>query len=1518
MEESFLVTALPFSADSRSDVHVSLFVTHRLTPHGAQAPLGDFPNASVWGERLAAASIRLTGSNGEEIGVTPRLAPIDPDLWGDVFPRELPVRPWSTPELAAVPWRTFPAHRMDTYAKLVHMVAAFASPVTKPALLPNVVKVLADGRHGELDRDRIKVLLKDRLRSAVEAPLGRLPRGDKREESPLFWLSLLDQELTAQLDEDTGAGTVHAPGKDVEPLSDALFDLHLARRYYERPEEQRPYRDVPDGTSTPPPPAIDPDFHQRCALLGDTPGILRELGLVVDLAVDDVKQLAGLEWIAGHIVAEGFSSTSPRVSCQVDGGAFTTVSSSGDFVGGALRLGDEDRFRVLDLDPDATALKLERFLRSLPRLLYSELNGDPANAAPSSLRSAGFAITRVNRAAGLRERLTNMGDRDADLLKGGADPLDTESVTRGLRLEVWDDESGRWHSLHRRRIDIEVNGALVVDDEPDEGFLQGAALTRADEAISSDPNRPYHAHEAVAGWEGWSLSAPRPGRVVFDGDQPLGDPPEEPRVTPVAVTSAVEPGTLPLLRYGRSYAFRAWAVDLAGNSPPRAVAHSDRPASPASDVANTAATELAAKRGTPSEFEQRLTNVTRAGLLSVLKAPAPVPGPRRPAPRLDRLRVTGVSEVDSVVRRRLASREARRPLDGPSRAVRIERTMAAAVGETPTLVRPTAANVPPDVLARALAGVAEHAIPPEFNRALELFLAKGDLLTSPRPFLRWDPVLPPAWVPRRPYSEGESLLTLVVRSGVELDASGSVILTDPAAYAASTIATRPELVWRGESERHLAPPKTSQLESEQHGKFDDAFGPSATAAQRRTALAASMREEGTFLDTEVRSLTTPGATEPQPGVSLHHTPTADPEDLVDLTQLKRGEPLGPGQYVVHDVADLVLPYLPDPLAHGVSLVFPDAGRGRPLQPLFATEGLTLPYGGAWPAVEPYRLVLQNGPELHGEVDGRAVNISVPPGEQLRMRVSSCLADAALKLLGIWMSLPEGVRETAELAEAARDGWMWWLTPYEEVRLVHAVPRPVERPRVTTLVAGRKEGDVAAALIGAVDIHGPSTERLDLEANWTERVDDIAKPIYEDVSRTAAATGTEVDYDEDLVVFVGPDDTGDTIELPEGERLVKRRIAHVFEDTKHRLVDYTVRATTRYREFFPPAVVPTIDDISLVSLPSKVSVPSSARPAQPVVRDVIPLFRWDDETEPHQPFGHRRTRRSGLRIYLERPWFSSGDGELLGIVLGEDNERLAGSLSQWGADPVWRQDGPPDRTFLPLINEAHLRGVDDRPDTGRPAVPLVDLPLVDIGDPGRHPTVSVLGYRPEFCESRGLWFVDVAFDPGNAFWPFVRLAVVRYQPDSLPGMHLSPVVVCDFAQLTPSRTATLTRPSATEVRVIVSGVVGERRGDLQVGGRASTVDRVVFARLEQHGGVVAGDLGWSTVLLRVLPVRGRGEQTVSWGDVLDLPEAIPPERPGGSSEWRVTVEEWEVLPADDEHGHGRGVEGRLVYADHLPL
>jgi hypothetical protein len=215
-------------------------------------------------------------------------------------------------------------------------------------------------------------------------------------------------------------------------------------------------------------------------------------------------------------------------------------------------------------------------------------------------------------------------------------------------------------------------------------------------------------------------------------------------------------------------------------------------------------------------------------------------------------------------------------------------------------------------------------------------------------------------------------------------------------------------------------------------------------------------------------------------------------------------------------------------------------------------------------------------------------------------------------------------------------------------------------------------------------------------------------------------------------------------------------------------------------------------------------------------------------------------------------------------------------------------------------------------------------------PGQ-PNVTLLGYQPEFSEERGLWFVDVALDPGPAFWPFVRLTVARYQPNSLDGLTLSPIVKCDFVQVLPQRTALLSRPDAGTARVVITGPVGVpghlgATDELPFAARV-TASRVMHARLERRVAAIGTDLGWETVTATVLPVRGVDATMVSWDGAITLPPdlaPLPPQRPGSNPDWRVVVEEWEALPADPAVAppaalaavQRRGM--RVVYADQLPL
>src|SRR5205814_3435976 len=133
--------------------------------------------------------------------------------------------------------------------------------------------------------------------------------------------------------------------------------------------------------------------------------------------------------------------------------------------------------------------------------------------------------------------------------------------------------------------------------------------------------------------------------------------------------------------------------------------------------------------------------------------------------------------------------------------------------------------------------------------------------------------------------------------------------------------------------------------------------------------------------------------------------------------------------------------------------------------------------------------------------------------------------------------------------------------------------------------------------------------------------------------------------------------------------------HHFNDTKHHRVTYTAIATSRYREYFDDDPVL---DFTRKSALVVVDVPASARPAAPRVVYVIPTFGWQRQTGTNV----KRSVRfgGGLRIYVDRPWYSSGVDELLGVTLwnfangqpdDDARQRWKPFVTQWGSDPIWR-------------------------------------------------------------------------------------------------------------------------------------------------------------------------------------------------------------------------------------------------------
>jgi len=331
-------------------------------------------------------------------------------------------------------------------------------------------------------------------------------------------------------------------------------------------------------------------------------------------------------------------------------------------------------------------------------------------------------------------------------------------------------------------------------------------------------------------------------------------------------------------------------------------------------------------------------------------------------------------------------------------------------------------------------------------------------------------------------------------------------------------------------------------------------------------------------------------------------------------------------------------------------------------------------------------------------------------------------------------------------------------------------------------------------------------------------------------------------------------------------------------------------------------------------PATVDILNSARPAAPKVLYMVPTFGW---TKAEYESGVVINRSGGgLRVYLDRPWFSSGDGELLGAVVWApaparlsvsaivpallappDKARLY--VTQWGMDPIWlstpTRPSPALSDFPRAVKTATGLSLDELPGTG----------------------VAVAGHTVGYDEERKLWYCDLDVNTGDSYYPFVRLALVRYQPNSVPDAHLSRVSLADFAQLAPDRQASITIDPDLPTQMAVS-LCGPGYTASGVGKGTSEVEVSIETRRTD----VPEEVGWipvpnGTFPLAVTKVR---DSEIIWSGPVTLPE------PRGSKPFRLVIKEYERFAADAGGsvflaaaavGRGSTVR-RLVYASVLEI
>jgi hypothetical protein len=282
--------------------------------------------------------------------------------------------------------------------------------------------------------------------------------------------------------------------------------------------------------------------------------------------------------------------------------------------------------------------------------------------------------------------------------------------------------------------------------------------------------------------------------------------------------------------------------------------------------------------------------------------------------------------------------------------------------------------------------------------------------------------------------------------------------------------------------------------------------------------------------------------------------------------------------------------------------------------------------------------------------------------------------------------------------------------------------------------------------------------------------------------------------------------------------------------------------------------------------------------------------------------------------MDRPWYSSGDGELLAVLLCHPKSltidkaipsHLEPYVTQWGADPMWTHGVHRD-----LLSQDSFSGDHIKPDEG---FSLEELQ----GKPRESSIVRVVAYKPQFDHARRLWYCDIAMQPGTSYYPFVRLALARYQPDSLDYVHLSRVVLADFAQLTPDRHASAVR-TGDSVLVTLTGIGFQRKPDgcpRQGSQDPNYPEITVTAHAEElseyNANMVGKDLAWLPVPgSRVVLKLKKDCNDLTWtGKVL-----LPPSSANGK--YRVVVTESETYLT--AYRKTDSDVTRVVYADSLEL
>ncbi len=427
-------------------------------------------------------------------------------------------------------------------------------------------------------------------------------------------------------------------------------------------------------------------------------------------------------------------------------------------------------------------------------------------------------------------------------------------------------------------------------------------------------------------------------------------------------------------------------------------------------------------------------------------------------------------------------------------------------------------------------------------------------------------------------------------------------------------------------------------------------------------------------------------------------PTVSSED-VELPKLgaaaskKAPGELSPIRLKPSESGDRVIPYFPDPLAKAVAwrLEFLESSTSSPSITRWLSGQLIGFYESSnWPKANPFQVILKRGDGLKPTVDWssffRELTVKLPPGLTARLHLSSSLEERKmLDVFVLWQKNP------LKMYVGAGE-FLPTFTGAETIELIHAVTSPVAQPRIDSIhppasrernviMFAREQGKTMVDLEFDVAAEVQSSGKLRFLARWDG-------PSSVEQGLALRLRGRADIGEIHLETWLGGMGKENKRHLP---KLPFVRLQHTLPDTKFRIVEYKVAATTRYAEHF--AIDPSKPLPQEESAEVPVALLNSAIPPAPSFAYVVPTFDWTTSCTKENPRKFLSKRTALIRLFLSPEWDLTGDDEMVGATLWaggepqteEEAHLIRASTTCWGLDPIrafswFATRGPSDANF----------------------------------------------------------------------------------------------------------------------------------------------------------------------------------------------------------------------------------------------